>query len=825
MPYADIGREVGAREAAYWDKPEEAAQKAGVTKDLLLALAAQKALSTQQAAQRNTDMGMQIPAGSIVEQNMQLLQQRDPRAVAQNTGGVAQQQAQQMQDRMRQLAGSGIAGAAPAGMAANAPRGGIADAVRPTPHRMAEGGVVPPPQQNLTGPTPSLSSDAANFLNMYKQFQRAMQNPQLRPEEKAKLERNFQMSTQNFSTDTKAEAFNYLDTESGLGAELKMRCGGMVNKYNRGGVVALNEGGGPLSLGGSDLDLERLLDAIRIVESRGNPLARSRKGARGAYQIMPNTGRQPGYGIPSIDVENSTEEEQRAWAREFIGAALREFDGDIEAAIASYNRGIPGTKRDLAGESSRPRETRNYIPKVLAAYERLGGQNRTAPSGRRPTGRAPAMQTGLGGALPTVPSHIDEQQYPQTGGTPARSSAPVYPGRPVPEQGREPQDTAFANIANMQRADQLRNEILRSNTPLQQPMPESGVASAAPRSMALQPVDPTIQGIDPPTLRGFPNADAAAGERASRSDNVMGYNPANISAGGRGLENAQPIGERLTEIRQDLGNALGITAPATRERQLQEREQRMQQRQVQPPPTAAQAQPLQPPTPATDAQIPIAGVDPQQAIARALVDKFGTKGVPKQQAPQATGIAQAALNDRIAQMTDPRRAKMQDLAAMLAGAGGYRNMGNMGKGMVAAGMESQKRREDSLDAMLNDQLNRESQESIYASRDQAGIEQARLRALAENLKARDPEAYLKKGDEFDERYRELIMGQIEEELAKESGDRNIGTPEFRAEVERRYQIEREKYIVNSMNSAYSAMNTVENPRSQTQAAADAILGI
>lgn len=723
MPYTDIGREIGTREAAYWDKPEEAAQKAGVTKDLLLALAAQKTLADKQAAQRNSDMGMQIPAGSIVEQNMQLLQQQDPRMTARNTGGVAQQQAKQMQDRMRSLAGAGIAGATPPGMAAAAPRGGIADAVRPNLPRMAEGGVVPPPQYP-TAPMPGLSPDAAQFLDMYKQFQRAMQSEQLTPEQKAQIERNFQLSTQNFSTDTKAEAFNHLDTETGLGADLKMRCGGMVNKYNRGGVVAFQ--------GGGDVAMDRLLDSLRMVESGGNPNAVSPAGARGAYQIMPATARDPGYGVSPIDLETATEEEQREFVREYLTALIREFGGDVEKALAAYNAG-PG--RVARGEPL-PRETQEYVPKVL--------------------------------------------------------------GRALPSQTPE--------------------------RPLQPMMPESGIASAAPRNMALQPirereVDSGPTGELPPKdrLKNYLSGLASTGseylstlpERASdlalaAGDKIRGF--------GAGYAERMPSMQELAEGKEVTPRRVGsamrefVTAPLLSAAESAEDFGRgligLPERQVQTPPAAVQA--LQDPQPATDAQIPPMQPepDPQTMIAQALKDRLGG-GRPTAQATQPTGIAQAALNNRIAEMTDPKRNRYSDFATFLANAGGHRNMGEMAKSMVGGVNAQQQRRKDALDDMLNKQLNRETEKSIYASRNQASIQEAEMRAQAIIAEASriDPKMVSEATTRYRENIEQMDRAEIVEQLEKNGIKRSkVGEDRFDAEVERLVARKRNIYVAAEVNS-------------------------
>lgn len=52
----------------------------------------------------------------------------------------------------------------------------------------------------------------------------------------------------------------------------------------------------------AEMDIERLLDAIRMQESRGDQTAVSPAGARTAYGIMPSTAAKPGYGVQPRDI-------------------------------------------------------------------------------------------------------------------------------------------------------------------------------------------------------------------------------------------------------------------------------------------------------------------------------------------------------------------------------------------------------------------------------------------------------------------------------------------------------------------------------------------
>lgn len=117
------------------------------------------------------------------------------------------------------------------------------------------------------------------------------------------------------------------------------------------------------------------LAAVILIESAGNPLALSPKGARGLWQLMPDTARRYGLRVDSrIDERVDAERSTRA-AAQYLRDLYRQF-GSWPLALAAYNAGEQrlqhaieraGTSEFATLSSLRyiPNETRLYVPAVL----------------------------------------------------------------------------------------------------------------------------------------------------------------------------------------------------------------------------------------------------------------------------------------------------------------------------------------------------------------------------------------------------------------------------------------------------------------------------
>lgn len=105
------------------------------------------------------------------------------------------------------------------------------------------------------------------------------------------------------------------------------------------------------------IDPDRFLRQINQ-ESGWNPKARSSAGAYGLSQAMPDTARQPGYGVrPLTDIDNP--DEQLRFGADYQAAMIKANGGDTDRALAAYNFGQGNL--DKHGMDNLPEETRNYI--------------------------------------------------------------------------------------------------------------------------------------------------------------------------------------------------------------------------------------------------------------------------------------------------------------------------------------------------------------------------------------------------------------------------------------------------------------------------------
>lgn len=108
----------------------------------------------------------------------------------------------------------------------------------------------------------------------------------------------------------------------------------------------------------------QLVKAVIEVESAWNPRARSRKGALGLMQLLPETAARFG----AFDLFDPRE--NVCGGVRYLRFLLDRFDDDLELALAAYNAG----ENAVAAANGIPpfRETREYLERVGTLYGRLG---------------------------------------------------------------------------------------------------------------------------------------------------------------------------------------------------------------------------------------------------------------------------------------------------------------------------------------------------------------------------------------------------------------------------------------------------------------------
>ena len=126
-------------------------------------------------------------------------------------------------------------------------------------------------------------------------------------------------------------------------------------------------------------------------ESTFNPSARSPAGARGLYQLMPETAR--GLGLSTFLPDERTDPEKSARAAARLLRAHYEKFGSWPLALTAYNAGAGRVARLLENTSTKtyagiaaalPAETRLYVPKVCALVAtRAGVAPEKIPAPRR----------------------------------------------------------------------------------------------------------------------------------------------------------------------------------------------------------------------------------------------------------------------------------------------------------------------------------------------------------------------------------------------------------------------------------------------------------
>lgn len=106
-----------------------------------------------------------------------------------------------------------------------------------------------------------------------------------------------------------------------------------------------------------------LIHAVIAAESGYNPFARSRKGATGLMQLMPETAKR--YGVTNrLDPAQNIQGGSR-----YLRDLVRMFNNDLQLAVAAYNAGENAVVK--YGNRIPPySETMTYVPRVMTYYKK-----------------------------------------------------------------------------------------------------------------------------------------------------------------------------------------------------------------------------------------------------------------------------------------------------------------------------------------------------------------------------------------------------------------------------------------------------------------------
>ncbi len=108
----------------------------------------------------------------------------------------------------------------------------------------------------------------------------------------------------------------------------------------------------------------RILKAIAEQESKGNPGAVSKKGARGLMQIMPETGKALGL------TDLHSPEQSIFGGAKYLSQLFDQYR-NTQLALAAYNAGPERVNDYVAGKRPLPAETAAYVPAVAGHFQKF----------------------------------------------------------------------------------------------------------------------------------------------------------------------------------------------------------------------------------------------------------------------------------------------------------------------------------------------------------------------------------------------------------------------------------------------------------------------
>ena len=175
----------------------------------------------------------------------------------------------------------------------------------------------------------------------------------------------------------------------------------------------------------------RLIEAVTKAESGGDPTAQSPKGARGLMQVMPETAKTPGMGVPNVfevadqmgvpyEGESDAEAERllevpevnRQLGTQYLEALMERYEGNTRKALVAYNWGPTNADKWNGDEAALPKETRDYLSRVSRDMGGLPGDSRqSAQIARRARTELSVPRNGYSGRRLTRAVRDAVQKY------------------------------------------------------------------------------------------------------------------------------------------------------------------------------------------------------------------------------------------------------------------------------------------------------------------------------------------------------------------------------------------------------------------------------
>ena len=236
------------------------------------------------------------------------------------------------------------------------------------------------------------------------------------------------------------------------------------------------------SAGGSPM--ADLFGAVVNRESGGDPNALSSAGAAGIAQIMPDTARDPGYGVKPLpgwdgnDPRTAPVDEQLRFGQDYLGAMINNRGGNVAEGLAAYNAG-PGAVDRHSGIPPYA-ETQNYVQNIMGDTNNRFASGVRQPSGITVQPLAPPAQQGT--PQTGQPAVQPQQQGQQTVRQPDGTIITSLPKSPT----QVDKETKTSTMRSIQ-GDIVNDDINRALSALDSSIPVTGMVGSMTKGIPGSP--------------------------------------------------------------------------------------------------------------------------------------------------------------------------------------------------------------------------------------------------------------------------------------------------------------------------------------------------